>query len=89
MKLIIQSNRFKRDYKLAVKRRLNLGKLREIISLLANDKELPARCSPHKLKGEYFGFWECHIEPDWLLIYKFDAALLELAAMGTHADLFK
>jgi mRNA interferase YafQ len=89
MKLIIRSNRFKRDYKLAIKRQLNLEKLHDIIRLLANDLVLPERCNPHRLRGNYFGYWECHIEPDWLLIYKFDADLLELAATGTHADLFR
>lgn len=89
MKEIIQSSRFRRDYKLVTKRHLNLNKLREIITLLASDTQLPARCNPHKLKREYYGFWECHIEPDWLLIYKIGVEYIELAATGTHADLFK
>ena len=89
MKNIIQSNRFRRDYKLAMKRQLNLEKLHEIIRLLAADAELPEQCKPHRLKGNYFGFWECHIEPDWLLIYKFEADVIELAATGTHSDLFR
>lgn len=89
MKQLVRSNRFKRDYKLAIKRQLNLEKLHNIIRLLANDESLPDRCNPHRLKGNYYGHWECHIEPDWLLIYKFDSELLELAAMGSHSDLFK
>lgn len=89
MKNIIQSNRFKRDYKLATKRQLNLAKLHDFIQLLASDTPLPERASPHKLRGEYFGYWECHIEPDWLLIYKIDAEYVELVATGTHADLFR
>jgi mRNA interferase YafQ len=89
MKDIIQSNRFKRDYKLAAKRRLNMERLHNILRLLATDTSLPERCNPHKLKGEYFGYWECHVEPDWLLIYKIDAEYIELVATGTHADLFR
>ena len=89
MKAIIHSNRFKRDYKLAAKRQLNLEKLHDVILLLASDADLPERCKPHKLKGNYYGYWECHVEPDWLLIYKIDGEFIELAATGTHADLFQ
>ncbi len=89
MKEIIYSNRFKRDYKLATKRQLKLQKLHDIVRLLASDAPIPERCSPHKLKGNYFGFWECHVEPDWLLIYKIEGEFIELAATGTHADLFR
>jgi mRNA interferase YafQ len=59
------------------------------LSLLLADEQLPERCRPHKLIGNYLGFWECHIEPDWLLIYDVTPEFLELAAMGSHADLFK
>ena len=89
MKEIIYSNRFKRDYKLAAKRHLNLEKLHDVIRMLAVDVALPERCKPHKLKGNYFGYWECHVEPDRLLIYKIDGEFIELAATGTHADLFR
>lgn len=70
MKEIIYFNRFKRDYKLAAERHLNLEKLHDITRLLASDAALPERCKPHKLEGNYFGYWECHLEPDWLLIYR-------------------
>ncbi len=89
MKQIIQSNRFKRDYKRIRKRGLNPKKLEAILGLLLADQPLPERCRPHKLSGEYSGFWECHIEPDWLLIYDITPEFLELAAMGSHADLFR
>jgi mRNA interferase YafQ len=89
MKEIITSNRFKRDYKSAAKRNLDLDRLREVIELLASGSPSPTRSYPHKLKGNYVGFWECHIEPDWLLIYKIQGNVLELAATGTHADLFR
>jgi mRNA interferase YafQ len=89
MKQIIQSNRFRRDYKRMMKRGLNPQKLTLVLELLIADQPLPARCRPHRLSGEYMGFWECHIEPDWLLIYDTGPEFLELAATGSHADLFR
>ena len=89
MKMLIKSNRFKRDYKRALKRGLNPKKLEAILRLLLEGALLPDRCRPHKLSGDYLGFWECHIEPDWLLIYDVSDDYIELAATGTHADLFE
>ena len=66
------------------------SKLSEVLELLAADQPLPERCRPHKLVGEWMGFWECHIEPDWLLVYDLeDPNVLTLVATGTHADLFR
>lgn len=66
------------------------SKLSEVLELLAADQPLPERCRPHKLVGEWTGFWECHIEPDWLLVYDLDDPdALTLVATGTHADLFR
>ena len=89
MKQIIQSNRFKRDVKRVLKRGLNIGKFEIILGLLVEGAPLPDRCRPHKLSGNYLGFWECHIEPDWLLIYDTGSDFVELAATGSHADLFE
>ena len=89
MKRIIPSNRFQRDYKRAIKRGLSIEKLECIVDMLSNEMPLPTRCRPHKLTGNWLGYWECHIEPDWLLIYDFDNETVDLAATGTHADLFK
>jgi mRNA interferase YafQ len=89
MKQVIQSNRFKRDYKRMLKRGLKPQKLAQVLELLVSDQPLPERCRPHRLSGEYMGFWECHIEPDWLLIYDVGPEFLELAATGSHADLFR
>jgi mRNA interferase YafQ len=88
MREIIQSNRFRRDLKRARKRGYDLAKLGRIIDMLASGEPLPARCRPHRLSGEYGGLWECHVEPDWLLVYDVTEELVELAATGTHADLF-
>ena len=62
----------------------------EVITLLANECELPEKYRDHKLSGNYSGFRECHIEPDWLLIYVIDKndLLLLLTRTGSHADLF-
>ena len=72
------------------KRGAQASKLAEVLSLLAADLPLPERCRPHKLVGEWNGFWECHIEPDWLLVYDLDdPKVLTLVATGSHADLFR
>ena len=88
MKRIIQSNRFRRDFKRVLKRGVSIAKFEVILELLADGAPLPERCRPHKLIGDYLGFWECHIEPDWLLIYDIGPDFVELAATGSHADLF-
>lgn len=91
MKLeIVISNQFKKDLKLARKRGLKLDKLREVIDTLAEKQSLEDRYRDHNLTGDHKGFRECHIEPDWLLIYRIDDNLLELFLFrtGTHSDLF-
>lgn len=91
MKLdIIASNRFRKDLKLAKKRGLRLDKLESIIDTLANQQPLDSKYRDHALVGNYEGFRECHIEPDWLLIYRQDVYALELFLFrtGTHSDLF-
>lgn len=72
------------------KRGAQARKLSEVLELLAADQPLPERCRPHKLVGEWNGFWECHIELDWLLVYDLDDPdALTLVATGSHADLFR
>ena len=84
----VYTNRILKDIKLAQKRGLNLKKLKNVIDLLSSDKELPKRCKPHVLSGNYSNYWECHIEPDWLLIYEFIENDLRLLRTGTHSELF-
>jgi mRNA interferase YafQ len=84
----VYTNRILKDIKLAQKRGLNLKKLKNVIDLLSSAKELPRRCKPHVLSGNYSNYWECHIEPDWLLIYEFTENDLRLIRTGTHSDLF-
>jgi len=74
--------------KLAQKRRKDMAKLREVILLLIEGKPLPARYKDHPLGGEWNHHRDCHIEPDWLLIYKLDGNDLYLVRSGTHSDLF-
>lgn len=84
------NNRMKRDVKLMKKRGKDLSKLENILIKLANGENLPDKNKDHQLKGEWQNFRECHIEPDWLLIYRIedDELILYATATGTHADLF-
>jgi mRNA interferase YafQ len=88
MKIIRQANSFVRDLKKVKKRSKNLDKLFSIVEKLAKDQKLEASNRPHKLSGNYDDKWECHIEPDWLLIYEITEELVILYRTGTHADLF-
>jgi mRNA interferase YafQ len=67
----------------------DLEKLDDLVDLLRNNKPLDKKYKNHKLKGSYKDYWECHIEPDWLLIYKKTTKEIILARTGTHSDLFK
>ena len=84
----ISGTQFQRDVKLDQKRGKDMGKLREIILLLVEGSPLPARCKDHPLGGDWKHFRDCHIEPDWPLIYKVDGEDLHLVRTGTHSDLF-
>lgn len=81
---------FEKDYKLLKKRGYNLNLLKEVIELIATEKELPSKYRNHQLVGNYSGFMECHIRLDWLLIYKIEKSklILTLSRTGTHSDLF-
>ena len=81
---------FKRDYKLALKRGYKEPLIQNIIILLADGTQLPAKNKPHKLTGDYKDCWECHIQPDWLLIWDQNDTirLITLQRTGTHSDLF-
>ena len=87
---VILSNRFKKDLKTAAKRGYDLDLLDTVINTLAMQQPLPEKNRDHALSGDYIGFRECHILPDWLLIYRVDNddLLLFLLRTGTHSDLF-
>jgi len=88
MKQIHYTTAFKKDYKAIVKRGLDPAKLMNVIQLLAEDKELPAKYKLHNLQGKWQDFLECHINPDWLLIWSQDRDNIYLTRTGSHSDLF-
>jgi mRNA interferase YafQ len=85
------TRQYLRDLKLARKRNLDEQKLNEVILLLISGDKLPAHFHNHFLSGVYKGYCECHIAPDWLLVYSKDTTvrLITLIRTGTHSDLFK
>ena len=87
---IVMTNRFRKDYKLAKKRGYDLSLLDNTVNLIASRATLPERYKDHELTGDYKGCRECHITPDWLLIYEIfeDELILYLTRTGTHSDLF-
>lgn len=91
MKLtIVPTSQFKKDFKRIKKRGYDLSELKEVLDKLANREELEQRNRDHSLSGNYAGFRECHIKPDWLLVYAIDDDKLILTASrtGSHSDLF-
>ena len=81
---------FKKDYKRIIKRGYNTLLLEEVIRILSSGKSLPKKYLDHELSGNYSGFRECHITPDWLLIYSINDSelILYLTRTGSHSDLF-
>lgn len=81
---------FRREYKLMKKRGKNMKLLENVLDTLLNEQPLPEKHQDHPLKGNYIGYRECHIQPDWLLIYKIEKEQLILVAArtGSHSDLF-
>ena len=87
---LVLTGKFKKGLKLAKKRGLNIKLLDDIVEKLLNGIPLEEKHRDHELKGKYKGFRECHIQPDWLLIYLLenDILILTLVDTGTHSDLF-
>jgi len=85
---IVWTVQFKKDYKRTKKQNKDIDKLRSVIELLAQRKPLPAKYRDHKLTGYSKEHRDCHIESDWLLIYRFDGDDLILERTGSHSDLF-
>lgn len=86
---IVYTNRMKKDAKLMQKRGKDMNKLIKVLALLAEGKPLPAQYKDHQLSGNLSDFRECHIEPDWLLMYQIydDILIISATATGSHADL--
>ena len=85
------TNQFKKDFKLAKKQNKDLNKLFDVVNILAEGGILEAKYRDNDLSGKYKGTRECHIEPDWLLVYEIqnDVLVLILYRLGTHSELFK
>ena len=84
------SNQFKKDFKAVKKRGYDIKLFEEVLNILVNEKPLPDKYRDHQLIGNYKGYRECHITPDWLLIYTIEKNILTLTLTrtGTHSDLF-
>ena len=89
MRELYRTTRFKKDWKQARKRHRDSDKLQVVLELLVAGEKLPERVRAHRLSGEWSGFWECHLEPDWLLIWMEDETAVTLVRTGSHADLFE
>lgn len=89
MKPVIQTSQFKRDIKRLKKRGKDLVKLGDVVRQLAADKTLEEKHRDHALIGRWVGSRDCHIEPDWILIYRNEPDSLYLERSGSHSDLFK
>jgi mRNA interferase YafQ len=89
MRLLRRTSQFKRDFKRQIKRGKDLALLREVILLLSEGQELQSKHRDHVLAGGYLGTRECHLEPDWLLIYELNKDELILIRTGSHTDLFE
>lgn len=88
MKEIKRTSQFKKDVKKSIRQKKDLDALKTVISLLASGKALDKKHADHKLTGDYHDCRECHIAPDWLLIYMTDPKVLKLVRLGSHSELF-
>lgn len=88
---LVYTNSFKKDLKLAQKRNYDMNKMKDVLILLKSGKKLPTKYKDHELKGDWKGFRELHISPDWLLIYTKNKTelILTLTRTGSHSELLK
>jgi mRNA interferase YafQ len=88
VKNLFSDNRFKKDLKRCASRGCEKSKFDDVLTLLLKGERLPDKCRLHKLKGDWDGYWECHIDPDWLLIWLESDVDITLVRTGSHNDLF-
>lgn len=88
MRNVVYSNACLRDLRRLVKRGKDLSKLYAVVEHLTKGQPLAPKHKPHPLRGEWRPKWDCHIEPDWILIYEITADAVKLARTGSHSDLF-
>lgn len=88
---LVMASQFKKDLNRACKRGLSIGELEAVIDAILEGTDLPPKHRDHLLSGDYAGFRECHIQPDWLLIYLDEPELCVVTAIrtGSHSDLFQ
>ena len=86
---VVYRNKFKKNLELMIQRGKDPEKIKRVIIVLVNEQTLDKRLRDHSLTGNYSGFRDCHIEPDWLLIYRIESGTLYLERTGSHSDLFK
>lgn len=87
---VTYTNQFKRSFKKCIKRGLDVELFRTALNILQQEGKLPQQYRPHKLSGKYSNYWECHLQPDWLMVWGQNDRELNLLLIdtGTHADLF-
>ena len=88
---VVYTGQFRRSFKLCVRRGLDIAVFKKVLDILQETGSLPAEYRPHRLKGKkYKDCWECHMQPDWLLVWQQDDNILRLILVdtGTHSDLF-
>ena len=87
---LFYTNQFRKDYRKMAKRGHKMSKLDDVLNMLKNEEQLAEKYQDHALKGDQRGNRECHIEPDWLLVYKVDKGNLILTALqtGSHSDIY-
>lgn len=87
---VTNTKQYERDVKLAKRRGLDIEQLLNVVRMLRFDEILPEKYNNHLLHGDYKGYWECHINPDWLLLYEKDTKIriISLYRTGTHSDIF-
>lgn len=88
MKAVFYTGKFRKDFKLAIKRGLNMSLIQIVMKDLENRNFLDPKYKEHLLTGNYIGFSECHIQPNWLLIHLREPEQITFVRIGTHADLF-
>ena len=86
--LLLTTTAFERDLRRLERQRKDIDKLEDIVNFLQARKPLPPRCRPHALRGAWSGHWDCHVDPDWLLLYRVTETRLILVRTGSHAELF-
>jgi len=88
-KTITVTSRFKKDLKRIKKQQKKIKLIQDVILLLEKGKEIPAKYQSHRLKGNWIHHYECHLEPDWLLIWRDDGNVISLVRTGSHSELFQ